>query len=151
MSDYEITYIATPTLDETARGALDADVDAKIADLKGSIGYHSPNLRRRLAYAIEKQGNAFVRTVQIELDPSRIATIHQLLKKNSGILRFSILQTSRREEANQEIIDRYSRRKDTKAPTRKPMGQTAAPKEAKEVTMQDVEKGIEEALHEEIK
>jgi ribosomal protein S6 len=155
MVNYEITYVASPLLDETGRGELDSGIDAKVAELGGSITYQSPSLRRRLAYMIEKQTSAFIRTLQIELDPAKAADVHTLLKKHPSILRFSILHSGRREEVPMEIVERYSRKKDAKGASNAPAGrgprkpQTAAP--AKEVTMQDVEKGIEEALSAEVK
>lgn len=150
MQDYEITYLTVSTLDETGRGELDATIDSTITDLKGAATFSSPNLRRRLAYHIDDKNTAFIRTLQIQLDSSKISEIHTLLKKNPGILRFSILQTARREDASAEIIDRYTRKKDNKM-VAAPRKSSAPATPAKEVTMKDVEEGIEEALSAEVK
>ncbi len=160
MTDYEITYITDSLLDEAGRGELDTAIDSKISDLAGVASFASPNLRRRLAYHINKKNTAFIRTLQIQLDPAKITEMHTLLKKNPGIIRFSILQTPRREDATAEVIDRYTRKNDGKTTTgQRPLGHKAAADgapgkagaPAKEVTMQDVEKGIEEALTAEVK
>lgn len=157
MNDYEITYISSPQLAEDARGQLDAAIDNKITEEGGISEFASPSLRRRLAYPINKNANGFLRTLQIQLDPAKLAAIHEYLKKELNIIRFAILKTTRRADVPAEIIEKHVPKKTPQnkkgeknnrhgAVTRKPKSTPA-----KSVTMEDVEKGIEEALTEEVK
>jgi ribosomal protein S6 len=158
MNNYEITYIASGSLAEDARGQLDGTIDNKITELGGISDYASPALRRRLAYMVEDQSNGFLRALQIQLDPAAITTIHEYLQKEPSILRFAILKTTRRTEVPAEIVEKYAK-KNTKKDGKPGRGtststRTASPKaktDDKEVSMADVEKGIEDALTEEVK
>lgn len=145
MNEYEITYLINPNVTEEARDELNAAVDKKIAELKGSITHSAPTLRRKLAYPIGKTNSAFLRAIHVQLDPEHIAEVQSMLKKSNGILRVTILSTPFRKDLDAEFIERVQ----TKNPRKK--GMKTATKPQKEVTMEDVEKGIEEALTEEVK
>ncbi len=142
MHDYEITYLTDPQLNEEARTELNSAIDGKINELAGSIMHASASLRRRLAYPIKKTNSAFLRHLQIQLDPSKTQELHTFLKKAQGLIRFTILQTAQRQEVGLEVLERSKKAAPAQASTAKP---------DKKVTMADVEKGIEEALTEEIK
>lgn len=153
MNQYEITYISSSNLDETGRAQLDGSIDAKINELAGNATHASNSLRRRLAYPIKKNASGFLRYLHLELAPEHIATIQELLRKESNILRFSILATEKRPEVAADIIAKYVQKKgdNKKKPgSNKPTTHTKA-KPAGPVTMEAVEKGIEEALSEEVK
>lgn len=153
MKNYEITYIANGNLAEDERGQVDAAIDSKITELAGTVEHASAALRRRLAYEIDKKTSGFLRSLQIQLDPEHIKTIETMLRKDNNIIRFTILATSRREEVASELIEKYVPKKGDKKkagkPTIKPRAKAVEP--AAPVTMEDVEKGIEEALTEEVK
>ena len=145
MNQYEITYLINPNVTEEARDELNAAVDKKIAEFKGSITHSAPTLRRKLAYSIGKTNSAFLRAIHVELDPAHISDIQSMLKKNNGVIRVTILNTPFRKDLDAEFIERVQ----TKNPRKKNVKTAAEPQ--KEVTMEDVEKGIEEALTEEVK
>ena len=145
MNEYEITYIISGKAADEARDTLNSDVEKRIADLEGKINHASAALRRQLAYELNKEKTGFVRVLSVTLDPSKIADIHTLLKKNTNILRFAILNTPYREELPSDALTNLEEEA-SKAKAAK-----EAPKEpAKEVTMEDVEKGIEDALTEDV-
>lgn len=145
MSEYEITYITNPQLPEEARGQLDAAIDAQISELGGLINSNAPHIRRRLAYPLSKQTSAFLRLIQIELPAEQVSSLRLWLKKQAGVLRTTILQTAARQAVSADILEPAF----TKTTTGKPAKTVAKP--ARAVTMEDVEKGIEEALMEEVK
>lgn len=145
MNEYEITYIISGKAADETREALNTDVEKRIADLEGKITHASAALRQQLAYELNKEKTGFVRVLSIALEPSKIADIHALLKKNTNILRFAILNTPYREELPSNAL---SNLEDEAA---KAKAEKESPKaEAKEVTMEDVEKGIEDALTEDV-
>jgi ribosomal protein S6 len=142
MNEYEITYIISGKAADEARDQLNAEVDKRIADMEGKINHASATLRRQLAYDIKKEKTGFVRVLSVALAPANIAAVHAFLKKNESVLRFSILNTPYREELPANVLASLE------DAIVKP--KTATDKPAKEVTMEDVEKGIEEALTEDV-
>ncbi len=149
---YEITYLTHPGLSEEDRGALHASVDELVSGLSGTVIPGAPALRKRLAYKIKKQDSAFMRVMNIELAPAKLADVQDFLKRAEGVMRFTVLATPPRVRMSPELMEKHGRRagKDTKKQHRKETKEQA-PREQKKVTMQDVEKGIEEALTEEVK
>ncbi|MFH1354184.1 MAG: 30S ribosomal protein S6 [bacterium] len=151
MSEYEITYLARPELDETDKNKLDETVDAAIAELKGQITHStpptdSPGSRRRLHYPVEDKHVAWLRAVQIELSSDKIEQLRTILKKQDNIIRLSILATPRRSEVSAAIFDKTPARKEAASTT------PAKKKEpTKEVTMTEIEEKIEQVLDEEVK
>lgn len=145
MNQYEITYLINPKTGEEDREKLNGGFDAKVSEFEGRVVHTSPTLRRNIGYAIQKTRSAFLRSVNIELDPAKIADIQDLLKRDKDVLRFTILNTPQRAEISQEILAKAQQK-----PGQKPKKQET-PKPVKKVTMEDVEKGIEEALTEEVK
>lgn len=141
MSEYEITYIVSGKAGDEGRDRMNADFEKQLTDLEGKLEHGSAALRRQLAFPIKAEVTGFVRTVQITLDPSKLTELQQFLKKNEYVLRFTILNTPRREELPADLMKAL----EEESPKRVPK------KPAKEVTMEDVEKGIEDALTEEVK
>jgi ribosomal protein S6 len=151
-NQYEITYLIDPKLSEEERGALETSIDELVTKLNGSLSGSTPTLRKKLAYEIKHNNSAFLRIMNIELDPAKLAELQDFLKREPKVLRSTILATSERKRISQEIFEKYSKRnsKDKAGkPEQRKAPEAATP--AKEVTMQDVEKGIEEALTEEVK
>ncbi|MEX0650189.1 MAG: 30S ribosomal protein S6 [Candidatus Andersenbacteria bacterium] len=142
MNQYEITYLIDPQVNEEARTELNSAVDSKVSELKGKVGHSSPTLRRKLAYEIDKKQSVFMRNMHIDLSPAEVATLHDFFKRTPTILRFSLINTPYREGSAPDTL------KQKEEESRKKPKVTA---EKKKVTMKDVEKGIEEALTEEVK
>lgn len=149
MSEYEITYVSDGTVAEEARVALDAEVDEKIRTLDGVISHASAHIPRRLFYPVKKQRSAGLRSLQIELASEKLAELQTFLKKHTNILRATVLRTAHRPEVPQNIVDqlRDKRSRGPASVAKKPA--RAVP--AKPVTEEEVEKGIEKALSEEVK
>ncbi|HLC49547.1 MAG TPA: 30S ribosomal protein S6 [Candidatus Andersenbacteria bacterium] len=151
-SKYEITYLIDSKLSEEDRGAVESSVDELVATFAGSVGASAPTLRKKLAYDIKRNNSAFLRIMNIELNPAKIADVKDFLKREAKVLRFTILATTERKRVSQEIMDKYSKRTGKDKQEKPEYKKTVKPATVeKEVTMQDVEKGIEEALTEEVK
>jgi len=149
MSEYELTYLADPQLDESAKTKLDEAIDAAIAAREGNITYSSvmsaPGSRRRLHYLIGKKNVAWLRVMQVQIAPDRIAELRQDIARQEGVLRTYVLETPRRPEVAASIFDQPP----AAAAPAKPAEEDR--KDKKEVTTEAVEKGIERALEEEVK
>lgn len=141
MTEYELSYISSPSLDEQARNELDTAITDQIDALKGTIDHDEPSSRRRLGYLVQKHPLGFLRTLQIQLDPAAINQLRDQIKKHKSVLRLNILQTPRRQAVTPEMLE---------VAPKQPKESTEA-KPAKEMTMEEVEEKIEEALEEEVK
>ncbi|MBI1833372.1 MAG: 30S ribosomal protein S6 [Candidatus Andersenbacteria bacterium] len=146
MNTYEITYIISPKTVDEDRDKLNGELEEKISALEGKIERASAALRRQLSYPIAKERAGFLRTINVLIAPEKIADIHDWLKRNAGVLRFTILNTPPREAINADMI-REMLTTDKKALVPKATKKA----EEKKVTMEDVEKGIEDVLTEEVK
>lgn len=149
MNEYEITYLANPTLNETSKEALDEYVDKIINEQGGEISYTSapgsPGSRRRLNFPIADQRVAWLRVVQTRLNPAKIADLRAVLNKHTDIIRVAVLQTPRRDEVSSAIFD---------TPQKPPISPTldrTTKLPSQKVTMMEVEEKIEAALEEEVK
>lgn len=145
MQEYEITYLLDPSLEEGARVELDAAIDRLVEEAKGVISFSSPSTRRRLAYPIGKQHVCFARTVQATVAPEELGSIQDGLRKHKGVLRFTVLNTPRRQEVTPEIFEAATKRQQVQP---QPKAATAP---GKEISMAEVEEKIEQALDEEVK
>ncbi len=87
MNTYEITYL---TIKEEAHDA--ATVAGILSEAKAKIVSVNPwGARRRLAYPIKKQDQAFFTTVVFESDPSTIQPMERALQLSDDVLRALIV------------------------------------------------------------
>lgn len=144
MNTYEITYIVTSKANEEARDQLNSELEKHIGEMEGKVEYASAALRRQLAYPILDETAGFLRTINIHLDPASIHELQDWLKRNESVIRFTILNSPRREELGVDVIKQLEEQ-DKRAVKK------TDDEPQKDVTMEDVERGIEEALTEEVK
>lgn len=151
-NQYEITYLIDPRTTEEARAAIVTAVDERIGALEGSVVHASEALRKKLAYAIDHQDSAFMRIMNVEIAAANIHELQDFMKRTNEILRTTILATPVRTRMSQEILDKYGKKKGKKGAGKFDKHAEAKKSDsAKEVSMKDVEKGIEDALTEEVK
>lgn len=149
MKEYEISYVVDPSLAEDARAEVDSFVDVEIDKLADSISSNTPSTRRKMAYPVKKQYVGFLRTLQTTIDPEKIALIRATLRKKTGVIRLSILQTKAREEVPLSRFETLTPKQ--KAGVKKV--EAKAVKKGEEVKLSDseLEKKIEQALDEKVK
>lgn len=141
MKEYEISYLSAPDLSEEARVEFNGAVESAIEKLGGNISSNSENVRRRLIYPIKKQGAGFLRVLQVSMPPEKVGELKEIMKKQPGMLRLTILQTAKRGDVSAAIFDQAAK-------------QQAEPKKAEAaqpISDDEVAKKIEAALEEEVK
>lgn len=143
---YEITYLIDPALDEAARDKFNADIDKLITDREGAILQSSPTLRRKLAYPIDNKHSVFLRTIHFDLNTDHTKDLETTLRKTDHIVRFTLLRSPVRQDLNKDPLkdarELQQQKKDARRQPKSP---------SKQVSMEDVEAGIEKALTEEVK
>ena len=149
-NQYELTYLIDPRTSEDARISLNSAVDEQITALAGTVTHDAPALRKKLAYKVGHQDSAFMRIMNVELPTENVLEFTTFLRKSQGILRNTLLATAQRTRITPEVLEKHGKRAG-KGGFAKHDKKKDVLKPAKEVTMQDVEKGIEEALTEDVK
>ncbi|HSX24630.1 MAG TPA: 30S ribosomal protein S6 [Candidatus Andersenbacteria bacterium] len=149
-NQYELTYLIDPRMNEDDRTSLNSAIDQHVSESSGTILHNSPALRKKLAYQVNHQDSAFMRIMNIELPTEKVLEFTNFLKKSQGILRTTLLATPKRTRITPEILEKHGKKKGKDGFVKHDKNKEAQKAPKKEVTMQAVEKGIEEALTEEV-
>ena len=104
MRNYEIIYIVHPDLDESAFKKLNNLVTSWIKDGGGKISKTDVWGKRKMAYAIRKQGEGQYVLLQVEMDPSFGSELERQLGLQESILRY-LMVTLEAEDENQLPVE----------------------------------------------
>ena len=139
MKNYELTYLITPEIAEEQARELQNRIISLIQTEGGILLEEKAILKRRLAYTLKHQGQAYLSTLIFQSAPEKLVNIEKTLKSESQILRYLILAVT----AKKEVLTRRRMRPEVafpgKAPVRKP---------EKKVELEEIEKKLEEILKE---
>lgn len=134
---YEISYLLTDSLpEETAINEFQKNKNI-VADLSGAIQKENLPKKRRLAYQIKKQTNAYFANFYFYLDPNKIKDLENKLKLDKNILRHLVTE-----------VDKNQLKEETKI--RKVITDRAKPKNDKKpeekTQIEELDKKLEEIL-----
>jgi small subunit ribosomal protein S6 len=96
MNPYEIMLMLDPELAEERENEILARTRALIEQRGGSWVGHDPWGRRKLAYEIQKKGEATYHVFQFEADAETLAEVTRVLKITDGALRHMAVRRSGR-------------------------------------------------------
>ena len=91
--EYETVYIAQPTMDEEALGALNERFTQTIVNHGGAIASSEPWGRRTLAYPINKFFEGHYILTRFTMNPEGAAELDRFLRLNESVLRYMIIRT----------------------------------------------------------
>jgi len=94
MKAYELLFFVNPALEEDARLALSARVDAAITAQGGVIDSIEEWGKRKLAYEINRMTDGDYTLIEFHADPTSIAEIDRILRITDAIVRFIIVRRS---------------------------------------------------------
>lgn len=93
MSEYELTYVIQPDVDDEKL----ADIQERLAEfIAGAGGAVTRTLdwgRRRLAYPIKRQTSGIYVTHRIDLPAAAVDELQRVLRFNEDVLRYLVLTT----------------------------------------------------------
>lgn len=139
MKNYELTYLISPELSEEEVKVFHKKITSLIQEEGGILDEENSPLKKKLAYPIKKQFQAYLATLNFQLNPGSVVILEKKLKSENQILRYLILT---KEKLN--IIPRI-----TKIPaTLKKSGEAVFEKKEKKVELKEIEKKLEEILNE---
>ena len=87
MNAYEVMLMLDPELDEERQNEMLARVRDLVEKAGGTWQGHEPWGRRKLAYEIDKKGEAFYHLLHFDAEPSTLEEITRVLKITDGAMR----------------------------------------------------------------
>lgn len=138
MKNYELTYLISPELSEEEARAFQEKIISLIKEKGGVLNEANSPIKKRLAYQIKKQGQAYLAILNFQLNPEELAGLEKKIKLENKILRYLILT-----KKVTKIIPKAVRVR----PVTKKLKETVSEKE-KKVELKEIEKKLEEILSE---
>ena len=136
MKHYELTYLISSEMSEEEVKSLPEKVFVLIQEAGGIIENKSFPLRRKLAYPVNKQEDAYLAVLTFQLDPEKLAGLEKKLKAEGQILRYLLLVKKPAKEVKRVI---------RKVISEKPV---LTQSQEKKVELKEIEKKLEEILNE---
>jgi len=95
MKYYELNYLISPEISEEEVRAFQEKTAALIKE-EGGILIEGSNLlsKKKLAYPIKKKGEAYLATLNFQLNPEKLPNLEKKIKLDLQILRYLILTKS---------------------------------------------------------
>jgi len=134
MKLYELTYLISPELSESELKSLNEKINSLIQKEKGVLNEAKMPMKKKLAYPIKKQREAFLTDLSFYFQAEKLGSLEKELKSEKKILRYLIL----------------ARPKSKIAKVRKRPAKVIPkiPAKEKKVELKEIEKKLEEILKE---
>ena len=134
MHFYELAYLISPELPEEELKSLQEKINSLIQKGAGVLNEIKLPIKKKLAYPIKKQREAFLINFNFYLEPEKLGSLEKELKSEKKILRYLIL----------------ARPKSKIAKVRKRPAKVIPkiPAKEKKVELKEIEKKLEEILRE---
>ena len=140
MKQYELAYLINPILSEDEARSLQEQIASNIKDGGGVLdGVISP-VRKRLAYPIKKQVQAFFGSMTFHFNPESLPALDKKIKEDNQIIRHLIVF---KPPVKAIKIRRRIRKEGEEFVSAAP---TARPERKKKVELKEIEKKLEEIL-----
>jgi ribosomal protein S6 len=91
MKSYELNYLISPDFSEEEIIAFQEKINNWIQEEKGILGEINKPVKKILAYPIKKTVQAYLRSVNFQLNPGVLVNIEKKLKNEEKIIRYLIL------------------------------------------------------------
>jgi len=142
---YELTYLISPETKEGELNAFCEKISGFILQEQGIIDHQFNPVLKKLAYPIKKKTEAFLATINFQIEPQKIEEVEKKLKTENQILRHIIIikipVKKIKERARQKP-------KETETPSfKKEEGHFPKKREATKAELKEIDKKIEEILN----
>ena len=91
MKSYELNYLISPDLSEEELNAFQEKINKWVQEEKGILGEINKPQKRILAYPIKKMVQAYLSSINFQLNPDGLLNIEKELKNEGQIIRYLIL------------------------------------------------------------
>ena len=92
MKAYELLFFVDPAIEEEAREALLARIEATITGQNGVIDSVEPWGKRKLAYEVNKLQDGDYTLINFHADPISIAELDRVLRITDAVVRFIVVR-----------------------------------------------------------
>lgn len=99
MKHYELTYLISPDLSEEELKSLRGKINSFVAQALGISIRESAFSRKKLAFPIKKESQAYFNTLIFQLNPEKLESFEKNLKAQTQIIRYLILSGKKPEFA----------------------------------------------------
>ena len=134
MKLYELTYLISPEFSEEELKSLNEKINSLIQKGTGVLNEVKLPIKKKLAYPIKKQREAFLINLSFYFEPEKLGSLEKELKSEKKILRYLIL-------AKPKLKIAKVRKRPTKIIPKIPVKE-------KKVELKEIEKKLEEILKE---
>ena len=132
MKNYELTSLISSEISETEAQQVQSQIVALIQTEGGILLEEKMPFRKKLAYPVKKQSQAYLSILVFQLEPEKLMGLEKKLKEVSQILRYLFLIKQPVKEAK---IAPFARRP-----------KIIKTEKEKKVDLQDIEKKLDEIL-----
>lgn len=137
MKIYEINYLTSPDFSEEEMIAFQEKINNWIQEEKGILGEIVKPVKKILAYPIKKTVQAYLGSINFQLNANKLISIEKKIKAEGKIIRYLIL-------AKKPLKPLKARRRITKKFI-SPIAKTETPKKEK-AELESIEQKLEEIL-----
>jgi small subunit ribosomal protein S6 len=133
MKTYELTYLISSELTDEQAASLQNKISALIKEEGGLLTGEVSISRKKLAYPVKKQSQAYLAVVNFQLSAEKLINLEKALKADSQILRHLVLikrPTKVIKKSRMMVIE----------------PKIEKPKKEKKVELKEIEKKLEEIL-----
>lgn len=99
IKNYEISYLLSPAIAEGEVLMIVGKLTTLIEEQKGAIKHVEEPKKRKLAYAINKERNAYFSWITFRLYPVQIVALEKKLKAENYLMRYLIVEEETRIKA----------------------------------------------------
>lgn len=146
VKSYEISYLINPDIPEDEVFGQAGKITGAIQDAQGLVGRIEEPKKRKLAYPIQKFGNAYFGWTTFALAGGKLEEIERRLKQEKNIIRSLIVEEVRRPVAPPRPVRPRVRREPAPALGEIKPFKPAAPKEEDQAKIEELDKRLEEIL-----
>lgn len=108
MNYYELTYLASPTFTHEEVINFHEKIKSHISKEKGVTSTEQEPIKKTLAYPVKKHSQAYLASIDFEIDIENISKIKDIIKKENNILRYILTKKSKKQE-NEEATTKKRR------------------------------------------
>lgn len=138
MRSYELTFLVSPEISPEQLTTLQEKIVSLVQEENGILGQMNRPIKKVLAYPIRKKTQAYLVSLNFQLNPEVLKNIEKKLKDENQILRYLILTKPIKRMIRIQKIPSITR------VIRKPRIEISKPK----VKLEEIEKKLEEILGE---
>lgn len=151
MNQYELLYIVPAKLEEDARQAVVERVSKVITDNQGVIKDHNSWLTRKLSYPIKHIRQGIFMLAHFTIDGEKITRIKREFEIDEDILRVSIIQVDESKKTvsprrSEKVLPQSVRDQSSSDDTKPQTAETASEEPADKVSLEELDKKLEELL-----